>query len=107
MKEMTIMKLNETQIAEVYENLDQYVENEFNLTYVPHIGKRSENNAFFDFDTEDECYIHFYKSELLEEEDEILENVKSLFNEMGYEPTLEMDYDTGYEDLEHTLRIYL
>ena len=100
------MNLNETQIAEVYETVDEYVENEFNLTYVPHIGKRSQMNASFDFDTDDECYIHFFKPELLEEEDEIIETVKNLFNEMGYKPTLEMDYDTGYEDLEHTLRIY-
>ena len=103
---MKIMNLNETQIANVYETMENYVETEFNEVYVPHIGKRSQMNASFDFDTDDECYIHFYKADLLEDEDYIVETVKNLFDEMGYKPTLEMDYDTGYEDLEHTLRIY-
>lgn len=100
------MNLNETQIKTIFEAVDEYVNTSFNEVYVPHIGKKHQNNAFFDFDTDDECYIHFYDAELLEDESEIIEDVKNIFNEMGYKPTLEMDYDTGYEDLEHTLRIY-
>ena len=86
------MNLNKTQIAEVYETMENF---------------ENEMNAVFDFDTDDECYIHFFEADLLEDEDDIIDDVKTIFKEMGYNPTLEMDYDTGYEDLEHTLRIYL
>ena len=100
------MKLNETQITEIRNKMDEFVETSFNEVYVPHMGKRHQMNAFFDFEDEEECYIHFFKADLLEDEDDIVDDVKSIFREMGYNPSIEFDYDTGYEDLEHTLRIY-
>lgn len=101
------MKLNETQINEIVTKVDEFVEAEYNLVYVPHQGKRHQLNAFFDFADDDECYLHISNNDLMEDEDDIKEAIESIFEEMGYNPKVEWDYDTGYEDLEHTLRIYL
>lgn len=58
------------------------------------IGK---NDIYFDFNTDDECYIYISNMGLMEDEDDILDDAKAVFGRLGVEADFEWDYDCGDE----------
>lgn len=57
----------------------------------------SKNGIFFEFNTDDECYICVSDVRLMEDEDDILADAKAIFNEVGVKADFEWDYDAGDE----------
>ena len=54
-------------------------------------------DIYFDFNTDNECYISVSNRNLMEDEDEILEEAKAVFKELGIVADFEWDYDAGDE----------
>ena len=69
--------------------------NEMCETYIGHTV--SKNEIYFDFNTDDECYIHVSNMHLMEDENNILEDAKAVFEEIGLKAEFEWDYDCGDE----------